>query len=123
MGRTGSGKSSTILAILKFLYVKKGAVEIDGIDLSGVPVKRLRSAISIIPQDPVLFVGTVRSNLDPFSIYSDDQIWVALKQAHLAETIQSLPDKLQSTVEYGGENFSLGQRQVPKNRTMVVDWP
>jgi ABC-type multidrug transport system fused ATPase/permease subunit len=89
-----------------------GRIEIDGVDISKVGLEDLRKSISIIPQDPILFAGTVRDNLDPFLEQDDDSLWEALEQSNLKEYIQSLPGGLEYEVSQNGENFSVGQRSL-----------
>ena len=84
----------------------------DGIDISTLGLQTLRSRITIIPQDPVLFCGTIRANLDPFQKYSDQQLWQVLELAHLKSFVASLELGLQYPVAEGGENLSVGQRQL-----------
>ncbi len=83
-----------------------------GVDIKGVGLTHLRSRLSVIPQTPTLFIGTIRSNLDPFNNASDEAVWAALEQVQLKEFVTSLPQGLQSEVKEGGENFSVGQRQL-----------
>ncbi|GJQ86454.1 hypothetical protein Trydic_g10361 [Trypoxylus dichotomus] len=111
VGRTGAGKSSIITALFQ-LYEVEGSIIIDGIDTTEIPLDYLRSRISIIPQEPVLFSGTMRKNLDPFDEYSDDVLWNSLEQVELKEAISELPAGLSSSVSEGGANFSVGQRQL-----------
>ena len=112
VGRTGSGKSSLFRSLLRLTEVERGVIAIDGVDLSTVSLNLLRSSISIIPQDPVLFSGSIRSNLDPFLSHSDDEVWAALKKAELDETVMKLRGQLSFEVSEGGGNFSSGQRQL-----------
>ena len=112
VGRTGSGKSSMMLGLLRILEAHEGRIIFDGIDISTVGLLDLRSRVSIIPQDPVLFSGTVRSNLDPDAAHPDKAIWSALEQAHLREVFEQTDDKLDVSVIEGGQNFSVGQRQL-----------
>ncbi|XP_077868176.1 ATP-binding cassette sub-family C member 9-like [Saccoglossus kowalevskii] len=111
-GRTGSGKSSLTLAILRMIDVYQGQVIIDGIDVSRVPVLTLRNSISIIPQDPVMFSGTIRFNLDPERRYSCQDLWHALEIAQLKDCITVQDGGLDAYVTEGGHNFSTGQRQL-----------
>jgi ABC-type multidrug transport system fused ATPase/permease subunit len=87
-------------------------VLVDGVELASVPLPRLRRAIAIIPQDPTLFAGTVRSNLDRFGTCSDEQLWTALRRVRLDELVRALPGQLQAAVAEHGHNFSQGQRQL-----------
>lgn len=112
VGRTGAGKSSLSLTLFRIIEAARGAIFIDGVDISTLRLFDLRSRLTIIPQDPVLFAGTVRDNLDPFGAYSDDEIWKALKNAHLKRFVSSMPGKLNGEVLEGGDNFSVGQKQV-----------
>uniref|UniRef100_A0AAR2LN52 ABC-type glutathione-S-conjugate transporter n=1 Tax=Pygocentrus nattereri TaxID=42514 RepID=A0AAR2LN52_PYGNA len=112
VGRTGAGKSSLALGIFRILEAAKGKIYIDGIDIAELGLHDLRSRITIIPQDPVLFSGSLRMNLDPFDTYSDEEVWNALELAHLKNFISGLPDKLNYECSEGGENLSLGQRQL-----------
>jgi len=112
VGRTGSGKSTLLIALLRIVEICNGKITIDGIDISEIGLKDLRTKIAIIPQEPVLFVGTIRSNLDPFNKSTDEEIWKALKSVHLADKISDMPLKLDSAVIEHGKNFSLGQRQL-----------
>jgi len=114
-GRTGSGKSSTFLALMRIVEIEKfedSGVFIDGVDCTKLGLHTLRNAIAIIPQDPVLFTGTVRMNLDPLSIYSDEMIEQTLSQAHLGGLIKSFEDGINHQVTEDGGNFSVGQRQL-----------
>ncbi|XP_043975832.1 multidrug resistance-associated protein 5 isoform X1 [Gambusia affinis] len=112
VGRTGSGKSSLGVALFRLVERSGGSILIDGIDISDIGLADLRSKLSIIPQDPVLFSGTVRSNLDPFNQYSEEKIWDALERSHMKESVSQLPQRLESEVVENGENFSVGERQL-----------
>ncbi|CAB3237244.1 unnamed protein product [Arctia plantaginis] len=107
VGRTGAGKSSLISSLFR-LAIVEGEVLIDGVDTSYIALQDLRSKISIIPQEPVLFSATVRYNLDPFNNYDDEQLWRALEGVDLKNAVPALDFK----VSEGGANFSLGQRQL-----------
>uniref|UniRef100_A0A3Q4I0M6 ABC-type glutathione-S-conjugate transporter n=1 Tax=Neolamprologus brichardi TaxID=32507 RepID=A0A3Q4I0M6_NEOBR len=112
VGRTGAGKSSLALGIFRILEAAKGKIFIDGVDIADIGLHDLRSRITIIPQDPVLFSGSLRMNLDPFDTYTDEEVWSSLELAHLKNFISNLPDKLNHECTEGGENLSLGQRQL-----------
>ncbi|KAJ0175661.1 hypothetical protein K1T71_008820 [Dendrolimus kikuchii] len=112
VGRTGAGKSTLTLGLFRIVEALKGTIKIDGIDISKIGLHQLRSRITIIPQDPVLFSGTLRMNLDPFEAYTDEQIWRSLEHAHLKAFVEGLPAGLRHEVSEGGENLSVGQRQL-----------
>lgn len=111
VGRTGAGKSSIIQAIFR-LGVNEGTIEIDDIDISKIGLHDLRNNISIIPQDPILFSGTMRDNLDPFQKKTDDELWSALDQVELQSVVSMLANGLDCKMYDGGSNFSMGQRQL-----------
>ena len=114
VGRTGAGKSSLFLTLFRIVERDEGqgSITIDGYDIAAVGLKRLRDSISIIPQEPVLFVGTLRFNLDPFEKHTDVEIWEALESAHMKATVQDSQQGLDMLVEENGSNFSVGQRQL-----------
>ncbi|XP_051952983.1 ATP-binding cassette sub-family C member 5-like [Xyrauchen texanus] len=112
VGRTGSGKSSLGMVLYRLVEPCGGSIKIDGVNICDIGLADLRSKLSIIPQEPVLFSGTVRSNLDPFNQYSEEQIWDALDRTHMKECVSQLPLKLESEVVENGENFSVGERQL-----------
>lgn len=112
VGRTGSGKSSLMIAILRLVEVAEGEVTVDGIDLSTVGLDDVRKRITIIPQDPVMFSGTIRFNLDPFEEHSEAELWDALEKSHLKEFVEEFDGGLDAKVSEYGENMSAGQRQV-----------
>ncbi|XP_049277103.1 multidrug resistance-associated protein 1 isoform X3 [Anopheles funestus] len=112
VGRTGAGKSSLTLALFRIIESSGGSIVIDGQDISKLGLHSLRSRLTIIPQDPVLFSGTLRINLDPFNAHSDDDIWKALEHAHLKAFVKGLTAGINHEVTEGGENLSVGQRQL-----------
>uniref|UniRef100_A0AAY4D3G0 ATP-binding cassette, sub-family C (CFTR/MRP), member 8 n=1 Tax=Denticeps clupeoides TaxID=299321 RepID=A0AAY4D3G0_9TELE len=111
-GRTGSGKSSFSLAFFRMVDAFEGRIIIDGIDIAKLPLQTLRSRLSIILQDPILFSGTIRFNLDPEMKATDSMLWEALEIAQLKPVVKTLPGGLDAMVTEGGENFSQGQRQL-----------
>ncbi|XP_073420400.1 ATP-binding cassette sub-family C member 8 isoform X2 [Dendrobates tinctorius] len=111
-GRTGSGKSSFSLAFFRMVDTFQGRIIIDGIDIAKLPLQTLRSRLSIILQDPILFSGSIRFNLDPESKCTDCMLWEALEIAQLKHVVKALPGGLGAVVTEGGENFSVGQRQL-----------
>uniref|UniRef100_A0A671S0N1 Multidrug resistance-associated protein 1 n=1 Tax=Sinocyclocheilus anshuiensis TaxID=1608454 RepID=A0A671S0N1_9TELE len=112
VGRTGAGKSSLTLGLFRIIEAAQGEIRIDGVNIAELGLHELRSRITIIPQDPVLFSGSLRMNLDPFDGYTDEEVWRALELAHLKNFVSGLPDKLNHECSEGGENLSLGQRQL-----------
>ncbi|XP_063479790.1 multidrug resistance-associated protein 1 isoform X7 [Symphalangus syndactylus] len=112
VGRTGAGKSSLTLGLFRINESAEGEIIIDGINIAKIGLHDLRFKITIIPQDPVLFSGSLRMNLDPFSQYSDEEVWTSLELAHLKDFVSALPDKLDHECAEGGENLSVGQRQL-----------
>ncbi|XP_053576620.1 ATP-binding cassette sub-family C member 8 isoform X2 [Bombina bombina] len=111
-GRTGSGKSSFSLAFFRMVDTFQGRIVIDGIDIAKLPLQTLRSRLSIILQDPILFSGSIRFNLDPENKCTDSMLWEALEIAQLKHVVKALPGGLDASVTEGGENFSVGQRQL-----------
>lgn len=112
VGRTGAGKSTLMAALLRLVEPSSGQIVIDGVDVLNIGLYDLRSKLSIIPQTPTMFIGTVRYNLDPFDERSDRELWHALEMVQLKEYITKLPGSLQAPVEENGANFSVGQRQL-----------
>ncbi|KAG8549737.1 hypothetical protein GDO81_019822 [Engystomops pustulosus] len=112
VGRTGAGKSSLTNCLFRIIEAAGGKIVIDGLDISTIGLHDLRNKLTIIPQDPVLFSGTLRMNLDPFDQYTDEEIWKALELSHLKTYVAELQEKLFYEVSEGGENLSVGQRQL-----------
>ncbi|XP_043365328.1 multidrug resistance-associated protein 1-like isoform X2 [Dermochelys coriacea] len=112
VGRTGAGKSTLTNGLFRIIERDGGKIIIDGIDISTIGLHDLRGNLNIIPQDPVLFSGTLQSNLDPFGKYSDHELWEAVELCDLKNFVQSLPKKLLHEISEGGENLSVGQRQL-----------
>uniref|UniRef100_H3H5U8 Uncharacterized protein n=1 Tax=Phytophthora ramorum TaxID=164328 RepID=H3H5U8_PHYRM len=111
-GRTGAGKSSLMVALFRICDFDSGRVLIDDVDISSISVRELRRSLAIIPQDPVLFSGPLRENLDPFHEYSDERLWAVLKQVHMADKLRRWGSGLDFEVAEGGDNLSVGQRQL-----------
>ncbi|XP_067676618.1 multidrug resistance-associated protein 1-like isoform X2 [Haliotis asinina] len=112
VGRTGAGKSSLTLSLFRLIEAAAGEIIIDGVSISSLGLHDLRGKLTILPQDPVIFTGSLRSNLDPFNEYSDAELWTVLDQAHLKQFIQTFPDTIYHECGEEGENFSVGQRQL-----------
>ncbi|XP_050899776.1 ABC transporter C family member 5 [Lathyrus oleraceus] len=112
VGRTGSGKSTLIQALFRLIEPAEGSIHIDNINILHIGLHDLRSHLSIIPQDPTLFEGTIRGNLDPLEEHSDKDIWEALDKSQLGEIIRDKGRKLDTPVIESGDNWSVGQRQL-----------
>ncbi|KAL7747806.1 hypothetical protein RI367_006741 [Sorochytrium milnesiophthora] len=128
-GRTGAGKSTITLSLFRIIEALQGSIIIDGQDISKIGLTDLRSRLTIIPQDPVMFQGTLRENMDPLNQHTDAELWRALENAGFAEYAQGLEGKLEAKIESGGSNLSAGQRQLltmatallRKRRVVIMD--
>ena len=101
-----------MLTLFRILELEQGSITLDGIDIRRVGLKRLRQSIAMLPQDPTIFSGSIKQNLDPFEEHSDSTLWNALERAQLKEAVESLPKMLDTDVGEGGDAFSVGQRQL-----------
>jgi len=127
VGRTGSGKSTTLLSLLRIIEAHAGQIFIDNVDISQIGLDDLRKKITIIPQDPLLYKGTLKQNLDLLGIYSEAQMWKALEKVCMKDKF--LEAGLESEVKEGGENLSAGEKQLiciarailNKNKIILVD--
>lgn len=119
VGRTGAGKSSMMAVLFRLIELSSGSVTIDGIDISTLGLRDLRSRLSIIPQDPLIFSGTIRSNLDPFSQHDDSVLWDALRRSHIISNSEASAAKpaisrfsLDTVIDAEGANLSVGERSL-----------
>ncbi|KND02775.1 uncharacterized protein SPPG_01856 [Spizellomyces punctatus DAOM BR117] len=131
VGRSGSGKTTLLVSLLRMVELSEGDILIDGIDISKLRLADLRSRIAIIPQEPILLTGTIRSNLDPFRTCLDEELWKALQAVHLGQKIEEMPAKLETPITENGKAFTLTERQlfciaraiINKSKVVVLDEP
>ncbi|GFY68674.1 multidrug resistance-associated protein 5 [Trichonephila inaurata madagascariensis] len=112
VGRTGAGKSSLGAALFRLVELASGSITIDGINIEELGLEDLRSRMSVIPQDPVLFHGTIRYNLDPLNEFEDEMLWKVLAEVDMKSKISALEGGLDAVVVEGGNNFSVGEKQL-----------
>jgi ABC-type multidrug transport system fused ATPase/permease subunit len=112
IGRTGAGKSTIFQAFYRMLYFHSGQIIVDGIDITRLPLDIARGVFAIVPQEPHLFSGTLKYNLDRIGKFTDTQIWKALQEVQLSQYVKALPGQLNYEIAERGGNFSVGQRQL-----------
>ena len=132
-GRTGAGKSTIALTLSRIIELEKGTIEIDGIDISSLDLKDLRSKITVIPQDPTLFKGTLKFNLDPFNSLDDEKLKEVLLKAGLNNLLgrgeKQFGNGLEFRIDEGGSNLSVGEKQLlcicrsilRQNKVVILD--
>ncbi|CAG7720775.1 unnamed protein product [Allacma fusca] len=128
-GRSGCGKSTLLMSLFRISDISKGKILIDGVDIQKIPLLKLRTSLSIIPQENILFSGTIRFNLDPLKKISDEEIWRALELCQMKEIIKDKPGQLDENIKDSGAAFSAGQKQllglaraiIHKSKVVIMD--
>ncbi|CAK9013622.1 unnamed protein product [Durusdinium trenchii] len=123
VGKTGCGKSTTLLCLLRFLEPRRGKLLIGGHDTSKLGLNAVRSMVGLVPQDPTVFEGTIRFNIDPFDEFPDARLWEAVQSVQLMPYIRTLPEGIDTHIERDGSNISFGQKQLLSLARMVVRQP
>lgn len=122
-GQTGCGKSTTLLCMLRILEARGGKIKIGGIDIGTMGLQTLRSTVGLVPQDPTVFEGTWRYNIDPFDEFPDGRVWDALRCVQLLPYVRQLPEGIKAQIQRDGGNLSFGQRQLLSMARMVIRQP
>mmetsp|Transcript_21273 Transcript_21273/g.65905 ORF Transcript_21273/g.65905 Transcript_21273/m.65905 type:complete len:314 (+) Transcript_21273:135-1076(+) len=122
-GQTGCGKSTTMLCLLRVLETRGGRILFSGMDAAGMGLSTLRSLVGLVPQDPTIFEGSWRSNIDPFNEFPDARIWEAIRSMQLLSFVRTLPGSIDAWVCKDGSNMSFGQRQLLSLARMVIRQP
>eukprot|EP00747_Dinoflagellata_sp_TGD_P097045 gnl/TRDRNA2_/TRDRNA2_167015_c0_seq1.p1 gnl/TRDRNA2_/TRDRNA2_167015_c0~~gnl/TRDRNA2_/TRDRNA2_167015_c0_seq1.p1 ORF type:complete len:653 (+),score=147.27 gnl/TRDRNA2_/TRDRNA2_167015_c0_seq1:3-1961(+) len=123
VGRTGCGKSTFMLTLLRIVEARSGRIVFNGEDICEMGLQVVRNSIGLVPQDPVLFSGSLRKNLDPFDMYTDEGIWIALWLVAMVDFVQTLPQQIYTPLADDGRNFSFGQRQLLCIARMILSQP
>lgn len=112
VGRSGSGKTSLLVALMRLTEISSGSILIDSLDISTIGLRDLREKVAVVPQEPVLLTGTIRSNLDPLGLKTDAQIWKSLRNVHLFAKINEMEMMLETRIVDNGKAFSIAERQL-----------